>query len=58
MRHGKGYYKWDDKSGYEGEWFKDKMHGYGVYMNQNGEIVEGLFENDNFKKSVGENDDI
>ena len=48
MRHGKGRYKWEDESGYEGEWFKDKMHGYGVYVNSEGEIVEGFFEEDNF----------
>lgn len=31
------------------------MHGYGTYMNQNGEIVQGIFEKDNFKMLVDEN---
>ena len=55
MRHGKGYYKWEDKSAYEGEWCKDKMHGFGAYMNQVGEVVEGMFEHDNFKMAMSEN---
>jgi hypothetical protein len=48
MRHGKGFYKWDDQSAYEGEWHKDKMHGYGIYANQEGNMVEGMFEYDSF----------
>jgi hypothetical protein len=28
----KGRYRWDDKSGYEGYWYNDRMHGYGVYV--------------------------
>lgn len=44
MRHGRGKYRWEDESGYEGEWMKDKMHGYGVYVNNEGDIVEGIFK--------------
>lgn len=28
------------------------MHGYGTYVNQNGEIIEGLFENDYYHGPV------
>jgi|688.fasta_scaffold434127_1 hypothetical protein len=39
MRHGKGRYRWEDQSGYEGEWFEDKMHGYGAFVTVEGEII-------------------
>lgn len=48
MRHGKGRYRWEDHSGYEGNWADDKMHGFGVYVTPSGEIVEGIFKEDNF----------
>jgi len=44
MRHGKGRYRWDDKSGYEGDWYNDRMHGYGVYVTTDGEVVQGIFK--------------
>ena len=31
---------------YEGEWFNDKAHGFGIYKHINGAIYEGEWEND------------
>lgn len=32
MKHGKGRYVWNDQSMYEGEWYENKIHGYGLYV--------------------------
>lgn len=30
--HGKGVYTWKDGRKYEGDYFDDKKHGYGIYI--------------------------
>jgi hypothetical protein len=46
-REGRGKYKWNDNSYYEGEWKGDKMHGRGKYGAADGVVTEGFFEDDN-----------
>lgn len=33
--------EWPDNSRYEGEWFKNKMQGFGVFMHSDGDKYEG-----------------
>jgi hypothetical protein len=37
----KGKYTWKDGRYYEGEYFNDKKHGYGIYKWVDGKIYEG-----------------
>ena len=42
-REGRGRYKWNDNSFYDGEWKGDKMHGRGMYSSAEGVVTEGYF---------------
>ncbi|GAA3413095.1 MORN repeat-containing protein [Paenibacillus hodogayensis] len=49
MKSGKGVYRWSDGTKYEGQWYKDREHGFGIkeYANGDryrGEWRDGLFE--------------
>jgi hypothetical protein len=51
-REGRGRYKWNDNSYYDGEWKGDKMHGRGVYCSADSVITEGFFEDDNLVRPL------
>lgn len=31
MKHGKGIFKWNDNEYYDGEFYEDKIEGYGIH---------------------------
>jgi hypothetical protein len=41
MKHGKGKYVWNDNSSYNGEWFENKINGWGEYLWPDGRRYEG-----------------
>lgn len=45
-RHGQGVRVWSDGSRYEGDWFQDRIHGFGIYIQAGdlGERYEGSFK--------------
>lgn len=52
MRHGKGRLENNDKSGYEGEWLNDMMHGQGeLYYPGNQLCYRGGFYENKFHNS-------
>lgn len=49
MRDGKGKFFYKEGSYYDGEWLKNKMHGYGVLYYPNGMVAyEGEWKEDEF----------
>ena len=43
--HGKGKYKWNNGSEYEGEYYRNKREGYGKLKYKNGLSFRGDFKN-------------
>lgn len=41
MINGKGYFRWEDGTHYEGNYEKNLKHGYGEYTYSNGKIYMG-----------------
>lgn len=49
MRHGNGRFYYQDGAMFDGEWYKNKMQGYGKLYYQSGKIAyEGYWEDDQF----------
>ena len=43
--NGNGVYIWMDGRKYEGDYLKDKKHGFGIYTWADGKRFEGMWEN-------------
>lgn len=49
MRHGKGKFFYQDGGMYEGDWFNNKMNGYGILYYQSGNVAyAGNWQQDMF----------
>ena len=47
--NGQGIFRWSDEREYTGEWKNGLRHGYGPYIDSNGEVLfEGQWEHDGF----------
>lgn len=46
QKHGKGFFRWNDGSFYNGEYLRDLRHGQGRFLWANGESYEGVYVND------------
>ena len=45
IRHGRGFFKWNDGEKYIGYWVNDKREGKGINCYKNGNVYEGMFKN-------------
>jgi hypothetical protein len=46
LRAGKGVFYYSKRSKYEGDWFKNLKHGFGIFPFEDGTTYEGPFSND------------
>jgi hypothetical protein len=48
-----GKYEWSEGRAYDGDWYDNKMHGYGVYCWKDGRRYEGQYFMDKKQVIVG-----